>query len=309
MIKNKKKHSLAYVIPTKDRPNDLRVLFSSLTQQTVYPDQIIVVDGSKPSIRYVCNEFKNLPITYERCYPPSLAKQRNAGMKCLMPDITIAGYLDDDLELDREATKKMYDFWKTAPINAGGAAFSIRNQPQEYHSLFRRLFGITGRNFGTMLPSGFSVYIPDVNENLKTEWLYGGATVWNREVIDSFDYDEWYSGHGYLEDVDFSFRVGLNYELFVLGESKCLHHSDPLNDNQQYIFGKQQIYNRFYFVRKMKTFSIAHFYWAIFGNILMNLVAFLKKMDKPHWNRIKGNFAGLIHALGPDNSSILGFWK
>ena len=160
-------------------------------------------------------------------------------MNRLLKNITLAGYLDDDLELDPNATEKMLEFWKNAPINTGGVAFSIRNQPREYHSLFRRLFFITGKTIGSMLPSGFAVYIPDIKENIKTQWLYGGATVWHRNIINSYYYDEWYSGHGYLEDVDFSFRVGLKHKLFVLAESKCLHHSEKLADSQQYVFGKQ----------------------------------------------------------------------
>ena len=49
-------HNIAYVVPTKDRPEDLRVLFESLQLQTVLPNQIIIVDGSSPDIKYVCDE-------------------------------------------------------------------------------------------------------------------------------------------------------------------------------------------------------------------------------------------------------------
>jgi glycosyltransferase involved in cell wall biosynthesis len=302
-------HRLAYVVPTKDRPDDLRVLFNSLQKQTVFPHQLIIVDGSDPEIKYVCDEYPDLPITYERCFPPSLAKQRNAGMARVRNDITLAGYLDDDLELDQDATEKMLQFWANAPVNTGGAAISIRNQPLQKHSRLMRLFFLTGKNFGQMLPSGFAVYIPYMQEMLETQWLYGGATVWSREVIKSFDYDEWYAGHGYLEDVDFSFRVGLKYRLFVVGDSRCLHHSDQLVDSQQYVFGKQQIFNRIYFVRKIKSFKRIYVYWAIFGTILMNLIAFIKARDNPHLDRVKGNLEGLYGAVKRDKSTIHGFWK
>ena len=36
---------LAYVVPTKDRPDDLRKLLESLAAQTRAPDQIVIVDG------------------------------------------------------------------------------------------------------------------------------------------------------------------------------------------------------------------------------------------------------------------------
>ena len=37
--------SLAFVIPTKDRGEDLRRMLGSLVNQTRLPDQVIVVDG------------------------------------------------------------------------------------------------------------------------------------------------------------------------------------------------------------------------------------------------------------------------
>jgi len=111
---------IAYVVPTKDRPDDLHVLFKSLQKQTKQPDQIIIVDGSDPDIKYVCDDYLDLDITYVREFPPSLARQRNAGMAALNDEITVAGYLDDDLELEPDATEKMISFWENAEDDVGG---------------------------------------------------------------------------------------------------------------------------------------------------------------------------------------------
>ena len=51
---------IAYVVPTKDRPDDLRVLLESLRNQTSMPAQIIVVDGSEPTIKHVCDDFASI---------------------------------------------------------------------------------------------------------------------------------------------------------------------------------------------------------------------------------------------------------
>ena len=40
---------LAVVVPTKNRPNELRNFLSSLWQQVFLPDQLIIVDQSVPS--------------------------------------------------------------------------------------------------------------------------------------------------------------------------------------------------------------------------------------------------------------------
>jgi GT2 family glycosyltransferase len=307
--KSNNPHRIAYVVPTMDRPDDLRVLFNSLQAQTIFPHQIIIVDGSNPDIKYVCDEYPNLPITYERCFPPSLAKQRNAGMAQLQDDITLAGYLDDDIELDPDATEKMLAFWADAPENTGGAAIAIRDQYAQLNSKLMSFFLMAGDNPGQMLPSAYAVHLPFIGETFETKWLYGGATIWTRNVIDTFEYDEWFAGYGFLEDVDYSFRVGQKHQLYVVGDSQCLHHSVGLSNSKQYIFGKQQIYNRLYFARKMKTFSFWAVYWAIFGNILMNTVALLKNHNRSTWDRLMGNFVGLWAALKGNTQSIGGFWK
>ena len=302
-------HKIAYVVPTKDRPDDLRVLFNSLRRQTAAPHQIIIVDGSEPNIKYVCDEYSELPITYERCFPPSLAKQRNAGMARLNDNITLAGYLDDDIELDSDATKKMLAFWADAPENTGGAAIAIRDQYAQLSSRLLSFFLMAGKQPGAMLSSAYAVHLPFIGETFETKWLYGGATLWTRDVIENFDYDEWFAGYGFLEDVDYSFRVAQKHRLYVVGDSCCLHHSVGLSDSKQFIFGKQQIYNRIYFARKMKAFSPWAVYWAIFGNILMNGAALIKNHNQSTWDRLKGNFVGLWAALKGNTNSIGGFWK
>ena len=303
------KHKIAYVVPTKDRPEDLRVLFKSLQLQTVLPNQIIIVDGSSPDIKYVCDKYPDLPITYDRCFPPSLAKQRNAGMARLHNNITIAGYLDDDIELDPDATEKMLTFWSNAPENTGGAAISIRDQHNQLNSKLMSIFLMAGKTPGKMLSSAHAVHIPFIGKTFETEWLYGGATVWSREVINTFNYDEWFDGYGFLEDVDYSYRVSQLYKLYIVGDSRCLHHSAGLSDKKQFIFGKQQIFNRLYFARKMRLFSPLAIYWAIFGNILMNGVALIKNHDRPTLDRLFGNFVGLWAHLKGRRQSIGGFWK
>src|SRR3546814_19485358 len=65
--------------------------------------------------------------------------------------------------------------------------------------------------------------IPFVQQTVATDWLYGGATLFRREVIDRYSYDEWYIGHGILEDLDFSYRVRQQSRLFVVGDARVWH--------------------------------------------------------------------------------------
>lgn len=304
-------HKIAYVIPTMDRADDLRKALDSLAKQTVQPAQIIIVDASMPAIESMLADYSNLPFTYIRVFPPSLAKQRNAGMAALHPEITIAGYLDDDLELAEDATERMYEFWEAGSPDVAGAAFTIVNQPLRHRLLGKvsDLLMINSPRPGAVLRSGFAASIGPQNENLRTNWLYGGATIWRREIIQAFDYDEWYIGHGYLEDLDFSYRVSRSGELWVVADAKVWHWPHPIRIERNVSLGRQQVVNRVYFVRKMGDFSWPFVAFGLFGQCVRNALESARDLNRAGLLRLWGNIRGFLDLMGNGTKSIEGIWK
>ena len=302
---------LAYVVPTKDRAQDLAKLFASLVRQTTMPDQIVIVDASDPPVQNVIEGFGSLPITYVREFPPSLARQRNSGMAALRKEITVAGYIDDDIELAPDATEKMVAFWRSAGPEVGGAAFTIANQPLR-HPVFSALsafFMINSGRIGAVLPSGFPASITPQPQNIQTEWLYGGATLWRREVINEYRYDEWYLGHGYLEDLDFSYRVSRRYQLWVVADAKLSHWPHPIRIERNIDLGKQQMVNRVYFVRKMQCFGRLPVMWGLFGQAVRNVLESLKQRNRAGLLRLWGNVLGLKDIVLNHGRPVEGIWK
>lgn len=280
-----------------DRPDDLRKLLQSLGSENRVVDQLVIVDASDPPVKDVCASFPDLPLDYIRVFPPSLAMQRNAGMAQIRPEITVAGYLDDDIVVEPDATEQMVKFWENASDEVGGASFSIINQPVLIKSFIRRFFLMDTTKPGQVLSSGFSSQIPYVTETIETAQLYGGATVWRRSVIDAYTFDEWFLGHGYYEDVDYSYRVGLKHRLFVVAEARLWHFSRPIAEGKHYDLGRQQIFNRLYFVRKVGGFNMLAVMWGLFGQVLQNLYVFIRRSDQNSLCRLRGNLAALMGAL------------
>lgn len=302
---------LAYVVPTKDRRADLEKLLHSLARQTVAPDQVVIVDASDPPIRDLVARFPGIPLTYVREFPPSLARQRNAGMAALADDITIAGYLDDDIELAEDATECMRKFWASASSSVGGAAFTIANQPLR-HPVMGRLsdiFLINGPQIGAVLDSGFSTSIVPQPKNVRTQWLYGGATLWRRGVIAANSYDEWYIGHGYLEDLDYSYRVSRTHELWLVADAKLWHYPHPIKTERNVDLGRQQVVNRIYFVRKMGAFKARLVAWGLFGQAVRNVLESVKWRDRAGVLRVWGNFLGVRDVVFYGLRPSAGIWK
>jgi glycosyltransferase involved in cell wall biosynthesis len=101
-----------FVVATKDRPDDLRKMLQSLSDQSIHPEQIIIVDASVEPVEKIPTKFHQLNIKYIRHPWPSASKQRNIGIKAIDPDIELIGFLDDDIVFEPGAMEKMFEFWR-----------------------------------------------------------------------------------------------------------------------------------------------------------------------------------------------------
>lgn len=304
-------HRLALIVPTKDRPEDLCRLLTSIAAQTRLPDQLVVVDGSEPPVKDVCDAFLGLPLDYMRVVPPSLAKQRNAGMARLRPEITHAGYLDDDIILERDAVESMMRAWDRAGAEVGGIGFNITNQPRPPAMWLRRLFLIEHRQPGRMLASGCAASHYVCERDHEADWLSGGAATWRREVVEAFHYDEWFVGTGLLEDVDYSFNVRGRYRLLVASAARLAHYSRPIRAESQFLLGRWQIVNRMYLVRKYRARGMAMLpaWWASIGMVLLHSAAALARGSRQFLDRARGNLAGMLAELRGERERIGGHLK
>jgi glycosyltransferase involved in cell wall biosynthesis len=304
-------HKLAIVVPTKDRRRDLGLMLTSLHKQSVRPAQVIVVDGSEQEVRDVAESFPDLAVDYVRVFPPSLSKQRNAGMARLRPDITLAGYIDDDIVLEPDAVERMLAFWESAPSDMGGASFNIVNSPVPRWGKLRHLLGFGGGKPGAVLPSGVAIAPGCVTADLETDWLTGGATIWRRDIIDRYSYDEWFIGMGYLEDLDYSYNVRQRYRLMIVAGARIDHNSPPMRRDRYYLLGKWQIVNRMYVVRKYRHcgLSVAKAWTTSFSMLVLHMLGGILHADRTYLDRARGNAAGIISELFGRRRQIGGFLK
>ena len=304
-------HRIAFVVPTKDRPDDLRRMLTSLAAQTRVPDQVVVVDGSDPDVRSVVEAFAALPIEYVRVFPPSLARQRNAGMARLAPGITLACYLDDDIVLEPDAVAAMLAYWERATADLGGTAFNITNTAPARWTRVKAVLGLDSPVPGRLLKTGCTSILGCQPRDVETDWLCGGATVWRREVIEGYPYDEWFKGTGYLEDVDYSFNVRGRYRLALVAGARLAHYSPPVRRDRHFLLGKWQVVNRMYLVRKYRSrgLSVPLAWAASLGLAGLHLAQACLRLDGTFWDRFRGNLAGMWSELRGRREQIDGHLK
>jgi len=263
------RHRLALIIPTRNRPVLLSNLLRSIKEQTIQPHQVIIVDGSDQPVEAEIQQFLSHNVSYLRVFPPSLTRQRNEGIKAVNDGITLIGYLDDDTVLERDAIEAMLYFWKHSPDDVGGSSFNITNSPIRKATLFTRLyeklFCLNDGRQGVVLRSGAHPIISPVLKDTYTQWLSGGVTVWRRQVLEEFKYDEWFSGGAYAEDIDFSYTASRKYRLVVLRDARLQHLPPPRVTGKCYSLGKTLVKQRYYLAKKHPELSVLLLCWSTVG--------------------------------------------
>lgn len=292
-------HRLALIIPTRNRAELLIKLLQSIQNQNIRPAQIVIVDGSDQPVREKIEGYLSSSDTYVHVSPPSLTRQRNAGIRQIRPDITIAGFLDDDIEFENGSIEAMLGFWNATDEKTGGAEFNIINIPPKKPLIdaIRRFFCISAPVPGKVLKSGFCTSAFPADHNHPCEWLCGGATVWKREILQEYSFDEWYSGWAYHEDAEFSYRVAQKFNLFVVHKARLTHNPPPFNPSKNIALGKMAVINRYHFVEKNPDLSLSAFYWSTLGEILINCTSSLKDINAGGLRIAWGNILAIFHIL------------
>ncbi len=294
--------TIAFIIPTKDRPSELRRLLKSLEIQTRRPDRVIIVDSGKTACQGIDREFRSLPIRYMRFSPPSAAGQRNAGVEAATHDSDLIGFLDDDVVLDEEALAKMMEFWDRAADDTGGASFNLVNGSRpslawlKYLPLSER-WGFYKKQTGMVLPSGFQTIVQFLPKDEYVQWFPASASVWRRTLLSEFQFDEWFKGYSYLEDLDFCYRVSKVYKLMIAAEARYYHFPASFGRPNAYLFGVREVKNRLYFVHKHPEFSLAKCYLALLLRILISLVSAFQERKISYIPRIGGNVVALVESV------------
>jgi len=293
---------LAFVVATKDRPDDLRTMLQSLVAQTRRPDQVVIVDSSAEPVVAVANDFPGLGVKYIRHEgPPSASRQRNVGIRAVGSDMDFIGFLDDDVVLEADAIERVMEFMEAAPDDLGGCSMNLLNFPRTSGAWLKasapvRWLGLYSSRKGAVMPSGWQTLTGTVAETTFVEWLPTTAAVWRRRVFDDFRFDEFFDGYSYLEDLDFSYAVSKRYRLAIVADAKFHHYPSPSGRISPYRSGRIEVRNRRYIVRKHGLSGLrCHLGVAI--RLLMTLTAGVATRKSAHFQRAIGNCAGLFAPL------------
>ena len=286
---------IAFITPTRNRPVHLARMLRSLAAQTRPPDQVIVVDASNEPDSGRGRQSDSVPLDYVRwTEAPSSALQRNDGIARLRDDIDLVCFFDDDQELHPDAVESMVDFWESASPDIGAASFNEATYRDSRTLIWRKLglgslLGLYSRQPGRVSPSGWHSLYGQVDRNTECDWLSSKALVVRRPLLDTHRFDPFFEGYSYLEDLEFTYGLSRHCRLVIVADAQFDHHQPPRGDDFDWRdFGRREVRNRLYFVRK-HGLSVPRCYLGLLIRLGMTLGEALFTLDRSAWHRALGN--------------------
>jgi len=289
---------LAVIIPTKDRPEKIQDLLNSIKIQKTACRRIIIVDGGK-SIKDIVLSYNELPVEYYHCSPAGQILQRNLALSKMTDEDKLIAFFDDDLVLMPDSLKHMIEMWNSVEDETAGISFNIINNPPVKHTWYKAMVGMSSKKMGTILSSGYNVPISPVKEDIKTQWLCGGATVWKKSILDSNKNREIQSRWAICEDITFSYPIGLRYPMYVCAKAEVRHeHVYDHNKKIDHLYyGRTATLWRLYFVISNTDLSKAYFFYMIFSQVIIRfsqgLILLRKDLIVYGLGQIYGCFLGI----------------
>jgi GT2 family glycosyltransferase len=264
------------IICTYQRAEPLLRLLKSVKEQTKYPDEILIIDGSTNQDTELI--LGNNPFDHLNYYsvPPQyrgLTKQRNYGVAKVSDVIEIVCFLDDDTVLEKDYFEQILKTYMDYPqaLGVGGYIFNENKfqfvgpnyQPtiQEYYFdgwkqkdgsrfVLRKKLGLDSDcppGYSSLYSHGRSVgFLPPNGKTYEVEMLMGGVSSFRKKVFETLHFSTYFEGYGLYEDADFTLRVAKTGKLYLNTAARLHHYHDAAGRPNQYKYGRMVVRNGWY---------------------------------------------------------------
>jgi GT2 family glycosyltransferase len=284
------------VIPTRNRVKELTNTLNFLDSNQFFFKKIVIVDSSKLEIKQKIKEKIKEYNSHIKIIDsePSTCIQRNAGFN-FIEDNEYIMFLDDDNIFYPDAFYKMQYFLNNNKNFSGVAFNQIYNEKISILEKFKKNYisnklGIYSSNIGGFSNSGWQSRFINFTNNAIVQWLPTRAVIYRSEKVRNIRFDEKLGIYGYLEDLDFSLELKKKGNLMVCSDARYSH--DQSITRPGFEFGKKELRNRYYIVKKHNLKKNLFFLTSLFRMILTLKEGIFGDINS--FKRLAGNLVALF---------------
>ncbi|WP_281336358.1 glycosyltransferase family 2 protein [Flavobacterium eburneipallidum] len=293
------------IICTYIRPQSVLQLLQSVEVQTLYPDEILIIDGStnqETESILEQNQFQNLQYFSVPAEHRGLTKQRNYGVKKAGNAIDVIAFLDDDTILEKNYFKELIQTFVDNQAISGVAgvalnenAWSLAEPNKKYDSyryyqwegyvykegqrnVVRNYLGLQSHLGPGRMPDyshGKTCGFPLNGKTYEVDLLIGMSFAFRKKVLDAISFSSYFEGYGLYEDADFSIRALQFGKNAINTKAQLSHFHHPSGRPNQYQYGKMVVRNGWYVwrVKNPRPSFKAQLKWHLI-TILLTVIRF-----------------------------------
>ena len=294
------------------RPESVLQLLQSVQGQTLYPDEILIVDGSTNQETALVLKENQFPNLHYFAVPPEhrgLTKQRNYGIERVgssrdftHKEIEVICFLDDDTILEKDYFEEVIKTFKENPSisGVGGVAinensWSLAEPNKKYdarryyqwegyvykegqRNVVRNYLGLQSNLGPGRMPDyshGKTCGFPLDGKTYGVDLLMGMSFAFRKKVVDAIRFSPYFEGYGLYEDADFSIRALQFGENAINTKAQLRHFHHPSGRPNQYRYGKMVVRNGWYVwrIKNPKPSLNAKLKWNLI-TILLTMIRF-----------------------------------
>lgn len=292
------KHSISVVLCTYNRHADLHTCLTSLSTQTLPPNEIIIVDASSdawdnhPELieLFSHTHFPHTALHYLKS-PKGLTLQRNLGLRTATREFIY--FFDDDVILEPTYLYNMHEAFVRHPqyVAGMGTITNITPKKNNLHRLFRKLFLLQHEHgSGNFTASGIPTHPYGTQQFKEVEILGGCCMAFRAHIVKKHQFDTALATYAYMEDADIACRIRQDGPLFFNPAARLQHIQSPAERDAMFANRAMLMRNyRYLFTKNFSTHNplriLAH-WWSITGFFLEAIL--LRQSDA---------YKGYLHGL------------
>ncbi|MBL8014505.1 MAG: hypothetical protein JNN05_11720, partial [Candidatus Omnitrophica bacterium] len=143
---------------------------------------------------------------------------------------------------------------------------------------------------------GYPIFEREVSKVQEVQ-LFGGYSMnYRREFVLANRPDEWFSGYGFREDVDLSYRISRHAKMIIVPDAKFIHDVSTINRLDTGALKKMQFKNHLYLFKKFTkpgSLSWVLFWYSVSGIVVLDLLEALSQRNDSKWQVFKANFGAI----------------
>ena len=280
------------IIPTYNRQSDLPRCLQAVVDNTIQPDEVIIVEqGDATATEQVAAQF-NLHTRVEYFTEKSAARARNKGVEVSSGDILL--FVDDDVVLDADYIKIAKEYFarnnnvkvvvgKDLVLTGIKRGFFAKLRTLVSWFFWRVSYSQTNR----VLWSGHNSFGNFGDKEMQTEWAMASALCVHGTVFQEYRFNPNFIRWSFGEDVMFTYQIHQKYPGSVryVPSLRFWHNQSTGNRLANTSLIKMKIIYRYIFwkqcVHQGKPWRTFAYVWSQVGFVILQLI------ETPSWTAVK----------------------